>query len=577
MIRILLLLLLIWPAAGPLAQDVVPVGPLSTAAEVTGLWKITAYGDPEFTRVGWMLVRPAVEEGLKMPGPGGQELTVTHELSGFVYIGPGETPDRRIGFTFADGNRAGGTFTAHFWEVDYGNPGQKTVVLNLVPPEGRTMEGTYSGTFLRPLGTDDPLSGERMDGAGAETWFLCVRDVGNMTSIDSAEPYVTGEKPCTEPAPEGDVAAVRIVATQSRFDGLNFVYDDLDEVTVRGQFRVVVEFDDPPDDDTEFVAVRARHADGTVSEATVAARERFPLTFWTEPIFVAPFSTPEPIPASGPFVLADPGDTIAVTAGGRSDRASVIGIRRIDGAVATLSWIHRDSPAGKVVDDPAPDERVSEAFVTKQTTPEGKTFRFSNYLKAWIETADERTVETFGVDGASGMARYPSEFNIASVPFPSNEYPDPDPPPKTVARGGIECVVFQQTVGARTVSQEWGGAFVGGSVGFVVGQVVPGGIISAGVGAVVGRHTASKVFPFAPIWTIVTLELCADGRVTPTFVDRSIFPSMSLYDDADCDGQLCRRSERVALELEERRWYVDGWGAYRPEFGTGNPWNIPPP
>ena len=549
------------------------MGPLSAAADVTGLWKITAYGDPEFTRVGWMLVRPSDEEGRAMPGPDGQELAVTHDLSGFVFAGPGETPDSRVGFTFATANRNGGTFTAYFWRSSIRTPGKRPSSSYLVPPDGRRMEGVYSGTFLRPLATDEPLSRERFDGDGAETWVLCVRDVSGMVSIGGAESYVSGERPCEEPAIESDVAAVRIVVPRSRFDGLDFVYDDIDEVTVRGDFRVVVEFDDLRGDDTEFVVVRARHADASVSEASVPARERFPLTFETEPIFVQPFSAPEPVRVGGPYVLADRGDTMEVTAGGRSDRADVVGTRRIEGAVATLSWIHRDSPAGQVVEDPAPEARESEAFVTKQTTPEGKRFRFSNYLKAWIE----RAVEAFSVDGASGMARYPSRFNIASVPFPSAAYPDTDPPPAKVSRSGIECVAFQQTVGARTVSQEWVGAVVGGAVGFVVGQVVPGGILAAGAGAVVGRFTASQVFPFAPIWTIVAIELCADGRVTPSLVDHSIFPSMSLYDAGDCDGPLCRRLERVALEAEERRWYVDGWGTYAPDLGTGNPWDIPPP
>ena len=101
------------------------MGPLSAAAEVTGLWKITAYGDPEFTRVGWMLVRPSDEEGRAMPGPDGQELAVTHDLSGFVFAGPGETPDSRVGFTFATANRNGGTFTAYFWRSSIRTPGKR--------------------------------------------------------------------------------------------------------------------------------------------------------------------------------------------------------------------------------------------------------------------------------------------------------------------------------------------------------------------------------------------------------------------------------------------------------------------
>ena len=54
-------------------------------------------------------------------------------------------------------------------------------------------------------------------------------------------------------------------------------------------------------------------------------------------------------------------------------------------------------------------------------------------------------------------------------------------------------------------------------------------------------------------------------------------PNLSFFAAGDCDDLLCRRSERVALEAEERRRYVDGWGDYAPDAGTGNPWNIPPP
>lgn len=254
---------------------------------------------------------------------------------------------------------------------------------------------------------------------------------------------------------------------------------------------------------------------------------------------------------------------------------------RISGATGTVSWIDPASPAGSGIGgvaDPKPADSISEAFITGNTG-----FRFSNYVKAWIETADGRTVKSDDFEAVTGIYRAPSFGSIASEAYPLQR----SKARKTRA-DGVEYVEFEQTAGARTRSHEsFGtviggvagagvGAFAGGKIGAKIGAIggpkgiAIGFVIGLIAGAVIGNLAAKKLFNFPPIWSTVLLRLHADERIECELKARSSFPSCYFYCDRGATGTLGVMSKYDALEPEQRSWQANGWDA-------GNPWNAARP
>ncbi|MDO8408033.1 MAG: hypothetical protein Q7S95_02235 [bacterium] len=252
---------------------------------------------------------------------------------------------------------------------------------------------------------------------------------------------------------------------------------------------------------------------------------------------------------------------------------------KIQGAVGTISWIDSRAPAGPIFDvsDPAPADTVGEDGITR-TSPQAASFRFSNYLKAWVTTPDGFRIDGYDFNPISGIYR-PSIFAwISSHAYQVLRVPAPT---KGI-NGDIEYVDFTQTAGARTIRHEVigniggavggaaavvGGAKVGAAFGIPLGPLgIAGfGLLGAGFGWWLGGKIARYVLNFPPIWTTIRLRIHANGTVECFLDARSHFPSMSFYCDAGASGTLTKQMQYDALAPEQERWEHDGWG-------NGNPW-----
>lgn len=272
----------------------------------------------------------------------------------------------------------------------------------------------------------------------------------------------------------------------------------------------------------------------------------------------------------------------------------------IRGAAATLSWIDPKAPAAGVlnsifgVNDPQPPNTITEAVVTRQVTQAGISFRFSNYIKAWITTSDEKTISDAQWDiPPSGIYRFPSALGFQSYEMTIIRE---GPIIQNNTRGHIEYAVFIQTVGARTVTQEIVGGSLGSAVGAGIGVVagyeaalqtglllgapfgpvglIAGGVLGLGAGAVLGwaagKNLANKIVSFPVIWTKLELTLHANGLGGCLLQSNSTFPSITTYCDVQYDGVLKQSwQEYSALDNEQAEWEKNGWGA-------GNPWGFKP-
>lgn len=263
--------------------------------------------------------------------------------------------------------------------------------------------------------------------------------------------------------------------------------------------------------------------------------------------------------------------------------------RTIDGSAASISWIHPSSPAGSMslvgVPDSPPPGTITESFVTGSSG-----FRFSNYLHAYVNTNDSRTISGSGLYPNSNIYTSPSQFGLPSQRFSTQRSQ------RTITNSsGLQGVEFQQLVGARTVSAGiaggrvgagvgagvgigagiWGGAKAGAAIGTVFGPgigtaigtgigAIGGGIAGYFAGSAVGTRTANAVTNFPPIWTETKLTLMADGTKDFRLLRHSLFPSNYFYSD------LTQTSSYIALAAEQTAWENSGWGG-------GNPWGISRP
>jgi hypothetical protein len=255
--------------------------------------------------------------------------------------------------------------------------------------------------------------------------------------------------------------------------------------------------------------------------------------------------------------------------------------RTLTAAIGTLSWI--DKKAKIPVDDPDPGPVAKrEHFNT------GTTFRFSNYIEAFISFDERNRIQRWGFTDASGMYRGPSKFGLSSEVVGKIGR-------KIVVRGGE--VSFRQLVGARTISHEVAGGAGGGTAGAVAGGVggfMVGGPVGAFVGAVTigavgyftGKEVAELIMSFPPIWTEIELTINANGNISYQLLSHSLFPSNTLYAlasalEGDLRGvELQRVGYHDGDMTRLKEWVDNGWGLSPPTRGCpspGNPWGMENP
>jgi hypothetical protein len=245
-------------------------------------------------------------------------------------------------------------------------------------------------------------------------------------------------------------------------------------------------------------------------------------------------------------------------------------------SICSLSWI--DAMTGLPEHDNAgPPTRIPG----RQITMEGRVlpYRFLNLLEVMLIVDGSRiTSATF--TPASKIYRNPSFLDIPPQTFKTFQN----------VKQQHDCVTFEQTVGARTVSPE--------VIGQVVGTVPP--IVEAppGLGVPISRYTgklgravAHELLGFPPIWTQLSLKVFVDGRSEGQVLSYSLFPSMSFYRltavaAASAGGSNIQKVERIAgfydrcgapydARANLDRWKTEGWGALQIKpFGPckGNPW-----
>ena len=239
-------------------------------------------------------------------------------------------------------------------------------------------------------------------------------------------------------------------------------------------------------------------------------------------------------------------------------------------SICSLSWI--DERAGLPENDKAgPPHR----FPGVQVTAEDDTlpFRFLNLLEAMV-VVDGRRVLSADFTPSSRIYRNPSFLKISSEPFERL---------KKVLKLP-DCAVFEQTVGARTVSPEVI-AETAGSVPFP-----PLGPIGIPLQRRIAREIAHEFLGFPPIWTILRLKVFADGRSESELVCHSLFPSVSFYQlkPAVAGAVAQPVAHRVVGFYDSTakaydavpnldRWKVEGWGALAQNPSgacKGNPWGF---
>jgi hypothetical protein len=235
----------------------------------------------------------------------------------------------------------------------------------------------------------------------------------------------------------------------------------------------------------------------------------------------------------------------------------------LSGQAATVSWVHRRSPVGRAIKDDMPPTHAESEFFTNPTN----TFRFSNYISAWLTTSDGCHVSSYGFAKDSGIYRALSYFGIPSKAYTLLQTS------RRIVQDGVEGVEFEQVAGAKTVSH----LVMGGSMG---------GLVGCAVGILCGVVVANRLMNFPPIWTYLHMQLLASGQASYKLVRHSHFPCTSFYvsnAQNSCSsaarlagvGQKAARNYSLAAQYEakavqQRAWASYGWGCF-------NPWGITRP
>jgi hypothetical protein len=233
-------------------------------------------------------------------------------------------------------------------------------------------------------------------------------------------------------------------------------------------------------------------------------------------------------------------------------------------SICTLSWINGKTGLPEN-DADGPADIIAGSLVTRED--DALKFRFVNLLEAKVLVIGSTPprIVSGGWTAGSKIYKNPSFGHFASEPFE----------PKRSIIQLPDRVVFQQTIGARTVSPERIGEETGGVGGGVFSPVlIP-------ITRRIGRAAAHALMGFPPIWTTIQLTMFVDGRSEGKLLQHSLFPSMNFYTRPEVSKGLPRiasnyqivgKSYDAVPELDH--WKVHGWGALHNDPGPseGNPW-----
>src|SRR5919206_276508 len=205
---------------------------------------------------------------------------------------------------------------------------------------------------------------------------------------------------------------------------------------------------------------------------------------------------------------------------------------RIERSVTAISWIPSEAIEGLPklpfdmgighYDEPPPD-RLGDGDL--QRLRDADRFREANFLKAWIEVAEDGQIAGHGYDGAGlvGSTRFKVGRRSIVVPGVGFETLQANP---EVKDGSVR---FVQTVGGRA--------------GFPAPRPVKG-----------------KPFfriQSATAWTTLALTIRADGSHEHEVVGASPFPRHWIYDD---EGRLVQKAGLVDFKT----WYRESHGGNTP-------------
>ena len=237
--------------------------------------------------------------------------------------------------------------------------------------------------------------------------------------------------------------------------------------------------------------------------------------------------------------------------------------RKFTDSICSLSWINKKTGLPEH-DGDGPLSTIPGHDITRED--DALPFRFLSLLEATIVVnGSPARILSGDFSADSAIYRNPSYGKIKSEPFETKQS-------KTLI---ADRMIFQQIVGARTVSPETIGQAVGAAAGIFSNLPIADRI---------GRKVAHELMGFPPIWTVLQLTLYADGRSEGAVLSHSLFPSMNFYTHVGGTGGMPRitsfyklvgASYDAVTHLDD--WKAHGWGSLPPSPSgpcQGNPWGL---
>lgn len=220
----------------------------------------------------------------------------------------------------------------------------------------------------------------------------------------------------------------------------------------------------------------------------------------------------------------------------------------INSRFTSVSWIHKNSLSGKFLHDPPPSEKIDFEFINKGE------FRFANYLSAWIQTPDQKTIVAANFADKSGV------YTRKSFAGTSSQVAKPFYEIAFVKRlDGVEGARFGQRVYARTLTVKQIIEVIGLSAPSTVQPFVDvNENIEKAVKDVIGEHVVN----FPPIFTSTNLTIYADGTAKWGINRISYFPCHNFYFQHPKNNPADTRQDRVLQILSgthaEKNWHEKG-------------------
>jgi hypothetical protein len=264
-----------------------------------------------------------------------------------------------------------------------------------------------------------------------------------------------------------------------------------------------------------------------------------------------------------------------------------VATHRIQRSIATVSWI---DPAAGLPEAASDQNKPKGSTTTRAFLTGSKGYRFCNFMEVWADW--DPSLKRFtegGFTAASELYRGPSYMGIDSYAFAV----------KKEKKSEEQSLTFTQIAGARTVSPEVMGGFIGGGLSAATFPFLFLGPIGTYLaGRYVGRAAAHALTAFPPIWSMLSIEFAVNDKGGPisrgSLRTHSYFPSLTFYkvieySPADVPPGLGTQTDDYlryavpsgadyynavpSLDL----WKDHGWGPVR-SWNTvptgGNPWAL---